>query len=127
VIDVDLAGNAIIVKEGHSGIYQIAMQCEGEMTNSADGGSTGNIAIKNGVATLVDWQLTHADFDIGSSGNPWCHNHSAAMEMVFIDASGGDVTLDVDWTAGTAGGSCVLRLKQFSVTCVGLSQSYDTL
>lgn len=97
VLDVDLANNKIIVKEGWSGVYSIKMQAELVITLVDSPPGTASIAVyvrKGGSATKCQANKRIYKPPAGGGVETFVDQFSASIDE-FIDASSGDIDLDV--------------------------------
>ncbi len=102
IVDVDLANNKIIVKEGFSGVYSIKLQ--GTLMVVHDTAESGAISVavrQDTVATECVLALVASN---SASGNDRTVGTSCSASIdLDIDASGGDIDLDAYATVTTSG------------------------
>jgi len=122
-LDVQLANDKIVVKQGFSGIYLISVNVRGNMNHTSYGVNDAAAFVKADGSTLFIWELERASAQIDSS----THGHrirNSSTQTEFIDASAADVDLTVTYSIDASfGGTVSLFLYQFSVTLLQLTAS----
>ena len=128
--------NGILVKSGYAGVFVVHMTCYGslEMTDwGSDWVASAQVRI-GGAATTVNWSMFHR---ATSSANnvifpiydpplvvdvPGSYNVSdlvieenSTSSSIFVDASGGDVLVDVNWSTQAPNGSTQIMLREFTL------------
>jgi hypothetical protein len=115
-LDVDLANNKIIVKQGASGVYLVSIQVRGLMEHTQEGTNDASAVVKQDASELFRWELNRYDEDISAVTRRHIIRNTCS-ELVFVDASSADVDLTVDYDVDASnGGTVSLFLHQFSAS-----------
>ena len=121
IIVCNTSDQAIIVKKGFPGMYEVRVTCWTRIQLNSNGTFVGKTEIKvAGVAVNIVW-LDHVT-EQGHSGNPHQELQCTTSRVIFIDSSEGDKALTAFYTATvpTSSGTVTLNLISFGVTLVEL-------
>ena len=112
--------NGILVKDGYAGVFKVHMTLEGtmEMTDWGTDWYVEALVRIGGTPEPIAWTMFHdaptstnSPTDVGDE----VVEENSTSSCIFVDATAGDVLVDLSWTTRAANGSSTIILREFTL------------